>query len=103
MPALDRLEGALGSPRFGVVPVNIDQTRLDRPRAFLHDIGATHLPYYADKSADILQALRGKGLPTTVLIGPDGCEIGTMAGPAPWDSPDAKAVVARVAQPPQGT
>ena len=102
MPALDRLEGALGSPHFAVVPVNIDTTRLDRPRAFLHDIGATHLPYYADKSADILQALRGKGLPTTVLIGPDGCEIGTMAGPAPWDSPDAKALVAKVTQPPQG-
>ena len=102
MPALDRLEGALGSPRFSVVPVNIDQTRLERPRAFLRDIGATHLPYYADKSADILQALRGKGLPTTVLIGPDGCEIGTMAGPAPWDSPDAKALVTKMAEPPQG-
>ena len=29
------------------------------------------------------------GLPTTILIGKDGCEIGTMAGPAQWDSQDA--------------
>ena len=102
MPALDRLEGALGSPHFAVVPVDIDTTRLDRARAFLQDTGATHLKYYADNSADILQAVHGKGLPTSVLIGPDGCEIGTMAGPAPWDSPDAKALVERLGQPPNG-
>ena len=98
MPALDRLEGMLGSPSFEVVPVDIDTARLDRPRAFLQEIGATHVKYWADDSADILQALHGKGLPTTLLIGPDGCEIGTMAGPALWDSPDAKALVERVAQ-----
>jgi hypothetical protein len=27
------------------------------------------------------------------LIGADGCEIGVMAGPAEWDSPEALAVV----------
>ena len=53
-------------------------------------------------SADILQVLHGKGLPTSVLIGPDGCEIGTIAGPATWDSPEAKALVERVAQEPNG-
>ena len=102
MPALDRLQGALGSQRFEVVPVDIDTARLDRARAFLQDIGATHLKYYADNSADILQTLHGSGLPTSVLIGPDGCEIGTVAGPATWDSPDAKALVGRAAQAPNG-
>ena len=99
MPALDRLQGALGSDHFEVVPVDLDTTRLDKPRAFLHDIGASHLKFYADHSADILQALHGKGLPTSVLIGPDGCEIGTMDGPATWDSPDAKALITRVSEP----
>ena len=102
MPALDRLEGALGSPRFAVVPVDVDTARLDRARGFLHEIGTQHLRYYADTTADIIQALHGKGLPTTVLIGPDGCEIGTMAGPATWDSPEAKALIERLAQSPQG-
>ena len=45
MPALDRLEGALGSNGFEVVTVDTDTTRLDRPRAFLQDIGATHLAF----------------------------------------------------------
>ena len=99
MPALDRLQGALGSKDFAVVPVDIDQLRLDKPRAFLKEIDAKHLPFYSDSSADILQALKGKGLPTTVLIGRDGCEIATMAGPAAWDSPEAKALILRLATP----
>ncbi len=34
------------------------------------------------------------GLPTSLLIGPDGCELAVMAGPAQWDSDDAAKVVA---------
>ena len=96
MPALDNLQGALGDTRFSVIPVNIDQLRLDKPRAFFKDIGVKNLPFYVDSSADILQALRGKGLPTTVLIGKDGCEIGTMAGPAQWDSREAQTLIQRL-------
>ncbi len=100
MPALDKLQGALGSPGFAVVPVNIDTARLERPRAFLKQLGAS-LPFYADHTADILQRLKARqtivGLPTTILIGRDGCEIGTMAGPAQWDSPEAEALIAKVA------
>ena len=99
MPALDNLQGSLGGQNFSVIPVNIDQLRLDKPRAFFRDIGAKNLPFYVDSSADILHALRGKGLPTTVLIGKDGCEIGTMAGPAQWDSRDAKTLIERLAAP----
>jgi thiol-disulfide isomerase/thioredoxin len=100
MPALAKLQANLGSNDFSVVAINIDTTRLDRPKAFLREIGATSLPYYADNTADILQALKQSekiiGLPTTILIGKDGCEIGTMAGPAAWDSPDAETLIKRV-------
>ena len=101
MPALDKLQKALGSKDFTVVPVNIDTTRLDKPKAFLQQIGATNLPFYADSTADILQAVKQNqridGLPTTILIGRDGCEIGTMAGPAQWDSLDARALIEKLA------
>ena len=100
MPSLDKLQESLGASNFSVVPVNIDTARLDKPRAFLKEIGATHLPFYSDSTADILQSLKQSdkviGLPTTVLIGADGCEIGTMAGPAVWDSPDAKALIEKI-------
>lgn len=97
MPALAKLQTALGSKDFSVVAINIDTARLDKPKSFLKEIGATTLPFYADNTADILQQLKRNqkilGLPTTILIGKDGCEIGTMAGAAEWDSPDAQALI----------
>lgn len=103
MPALDKLQAQLGSKDFAVVPVDVDTVRLDRARGFFKEIGATSLPYYADNTADILRQLKSKanlvGLPTTILIGQDGCEIGTMAGPADWASPDAKALIEKLGQP----
>ena len=34
------------------------------------------------------------GLPTTILIDKDGCEIGSLAGAAAWDSQDALKLLA---------
>jgi thiol-disulfide isomerase/thioredoxin len=97
MPALDRLQGMLGSKDFAVVAVNIDTAKLDRPRAFLNETGVKNLKLYTDSTAAAFQTLKqaGKvlGLPATILIGKDGCEIGTMAGPAEWDSKDALALL----------
>jgi thiol-disulfide isomerase/thioredoxin len=93
MPTLDALEQKLGGPNFQVVAVNIDTRDPDKPKAFLKDVGATHLGYYADASAKSFQDLksigRAFGMPTTLLVDPHGCEIGTIAGPADWASPDA--------------
>ncbi|HEX3440908.1 MAG TPA: TlpA family protein disulfide reductase, partial [Pseudolabrys sp.] len=42
------------------------------------------------KSFQELKAIgRAFGMPTTVLVDPHGCEIGTIAGPAEWASGDA--------------
>ncbi|MTH96448.1 TlpA disulfide reductase family protein [Roseibium sp. RKSG952] len=97
MPALDELERDLGSQDFEVVAVNLDRGGPDKPKAFLNEIGVKDLTYYSDSSNQLLQDLRKKaratGLPTTILIGPEGCEIGTMYGPAEWASSDAKQLI----------
>ncbi len=97
MPALDTLEGKLGGPDFQVVAINVDTARLDRPKTFLHDAGIEHLASFADPSGNVLQELKGDGqllgLPTTLLIDKGGCELGTMAGPAEWASPEAEQLV----------
>ena len=93
MPALDALQGKLGSDRFEVVTVNIDTRNLDKPKAWLQEVGIGRLGYYADPSAKVFQDLKaiGKafGMPTTLLIDPQGCELGSLAGPAEWGSEDA--------------
>jgi thiol-disulfide isomerase/thioredoxin len=93
MPALDGLEARLGGPRFQVVAVNIDTRDPDKPRNWLKETGIDHLAYYADASAKVFQDLKlaGKafGMPTTLIVDPQGCEIGNLAGPAEWASDDA--------------
>ena len=102
MPALDSLEGRLGGPAFEVVAVNIDTRDADKPRTWLKEVGVGRLGYYADTSAKVFQDLkmtgRAAGMPTTVLVDPAGCEIGTMSGPAEWASEDAVRLVTAALQ-----
>jgi thiol-disulfide isomerase/thioredoxin len=93
MPTLDALEGKLGAKDFQVVAVNIDTRDPNKPKTFLKQIGVQKLSYYADPSAKSFQDLkaigRAFGMPTTLLVDPKGCEIGSIAGPAEWASDDA--------------
>lgn len=97
MPALDALQAMLGGNDFDVVAVDIDTRDPQKPRAFLKEVGVTHLAYYADDSARVFETLKeaGKafGMPTTVLVDRNGCEIGDMAGPAEWSSDDGVKLV----------
>ena len=97
MPALDALEGKLGGPGFEVVAVNIDTRDPAKPRAWLKEVGVDRLGYYADPSAKVFQDLkivgRAAGMPTTLLVDPAGCEVGTVAGPAEWASEDGVRLV----------
>jgi thiol-disulfide isomerase/thioredoxin len=101
MPALDKLQAEAGGPKFEVVTVNVDTARVERAGKFLDEIGVSHLQRYADHSGDTFETLRlaGKalGLPTSLLIDAEGCEIGVVAGPANWTSPDAMAAVKALA------
>ena len=92
MPALNALQEKLGSPDFDVVAVNVDTRNLDKPKNWLHEVGVGHLAYYSDASVKVFQDLKavGKaiGMPTTLLIDPNGCEIASLSGPAEWASDD---------------
>jgi len=97
MPALAALQQKLGGPGFEVVAVNIDTRNLDKPKEWLQQAGVTGLGYYADASARVFQELKsvGKavGMPTSLLIDGNGCEIAYLAGPAEWASEDALKLV----------
>ena len=97
MPTLDALQEKLGGADFAVVAVNIDTRDANKPKQFLKEIGVQKLGYYADPTAKTFQDLkaigRAFGMPTTMLIDRQGCEIGTIAGPAQWASDDAVKLV----------
>jgi thiol-disulfide isomerase/thioredoxin len=98
MPALDALEAKLGGQSFSVVAINLDTGDSAKPRKFLNDIGIKHLAFYQDPSTNVFQDLKryGRaivGLPVTLLVDRDGCELGTLRGPAEWASEDALALL----------
>ena len=97
MPALDALEDRLGAPDFEVVAINIDTRNPDKPKDWLREAGVGRLAYYSDINAKVFQDLKavGKavGMPTTLLIDPNGCEIASLAGPAEWASDDGVKLV----------
>ncbi len=93
MPALDRLQAALGGPDFEVVALSLDRGGASASKKFLDGTGATKLALYVDPSAKLANEFKAIGLPTTLLIGRDGREIGRLLGPAEWDAEDARALV----------
>lgn len=97
MPALDRLQAALGGESFTVVPVSIDTGDPERPAKFLESIGTKNLPLNVDASTRIFEDLKRRslalGLPVTVLLDRNGCHLGHMNGPAEWDSPEARRLI----------
>jgi thiol-disulfide isomerase/thioredoxin len=93
MPALDALQSKLGGADFEVVSINIDTRDTDKPKAWLNNAGVHTLAYYADHNAKVFQDLKaiGKafGMPTTLIVDRNGCELAALAGPAEWASGDA--------------
>ncbi|WP_022719568.1 TlpA disulfide reductase family protein [Rhodopseudomonas sp. B29] len=103
MPALDNLQASLGSPNFEVVAINIDTRDPGKPKQFLEDGKLTHLAVFNDASAKVFQELksigRALGMPTSLLVDSNGCEIATINGPAEWDSADATALIKAAVKP----
>jgi len=63
----------------------------------------TRLNYFSDQKATVFQDLkqigRALGMPTSVLMDGQGCEIGTIAGPAEWGGDDAIKLIKAALQP----
>src|SRR6201999_2498002 len=103
MPALDSLQTKLGGQDFQVVAVNIDTRDPEKPKNFLKDANLTKLSYFSDSKAKVFQDLknigRALGMPTSVLVDGQGCEIATIAGPAEWASDDAVKLITAAIKP----
>ena len=103
MPALDELQGKLSGPNFEVVAINIDTRDPEKPKNFLKEANLTRLGYFADSKAKVFQDLKsvGKalGMPTSILVDGQGCEIANLAGPAEWASDDAIALIKAAVKP----
>lgn len=89
MPALDRLQAKLGvKAEPEIVAISVDAVSFDQLHAFYSVLGISNMAVYRGNEADIFQALRIVGLPTTLLIDHNGQEIARLIGPTAWDGPE---------------
>jgi len=93
LPSLARL--AEFAPGLKVVAIDTDSTKVDAA-GFLKSHNAGSLPVYVDSDHMMLRSFVVPGLPTTILIGPDGKVIARAEGPADWGSVDAVAYFKRI-------
>ena len=98
MPTLAALQTAEAAKGVKVVEVSLDaESATDKAKAFM----AAHPPlaFYQDPKTAFMVGMQPQllGFPTTVLIDRSGQERAVYAGDTDWNSPEAKAVVERLA------
>jgi len=99
MPALDALAGKYNAEDFMVLPINLDlgAAGLEKAQRFLDEGQFAHLPLYADNSFAAFDRLKQQavaiGLPATLVLDQNGCELAVLQGPAEWNTPDGEAVI----------
>ena len=84
MPALARLQAALGGPTFAVVAVSIDVEGIAVAAPYLRSLGITRLAPWHDAFHDA-GALVAAGIPLTLLVDAQGREVGRRRGQTRWD------------------
>ena len=93
LPSLKRLNARLGGDRFAVLALSQDLGGWDRIAPFWERHGLDGLAAFHDPKARAARAAKVRGLPTTVLYGRDGRELGRLVGHAEWDSDEALALL----------
>ncbi len=96
MPALDRLQKDLGGDKFEVVALSVDRQGAPASKKFLEETKVANLKLFTESTSKSIGLIKAPGLPTTLLIDTEGREIGRLAGPAEWDSADAKRLIQSV-------
>ena len=89
MASLNRLVKLVAGKNIRIVPISVDVNGVSTVRQYLDQNKLADLSVYNDATSKIMGTLQIVGIPTTILFGPDGREIGRMIGPAQWDAPES--------------
>ena len=81
-------QAQMASDRFQVVALSVDQQGLAIARKFYAETEIKALPLYIDRTAKAAFTLDAGGLPATLLVDPQGREVGRHLGAVKWDSPE---------------
>lgn len=96
---LSALQEEFGGESFEVLTLATGRNIPARISAFFDEIGVDNLPRHQDPKQALARDMGVLGLPVTVILDPEGQEIGRLMGDADWSSDSAKAIIAALLSP----
>ena len=96
MPHLSALQNTLGGDDFEVVTIATGRNPRPAMERFLAEIEVDNLPLHTDPRQTLARNMGVLGLPVTVILDPDGFELGRMQGDADWSNDNALAILRTV-------
>lgn len=93
LPSLGTLQQELGSDRFQVVTIAVDERDPAKIGPFLAQHGAANLPVLIDRDRTLDKVVQVIALPTSLLVDVDGKVKAMLTGDACWNKGTALAAV----------
>lgn len=93
LPSLERLDAALPDDGAQVVLISQDRGGFKQTERFLKKLDVNFPDNFVDERLKFSRSIGVVSLPTTIIMAPDGKEVGRLVGTAEWDSPEALALV----------
>lgn len=90
---LAALQEEYGSDTFEVLTIATSRNPPPKMKAFFDEIGVDNLPLHRDPKSMLARQMGVLGLPVTLILNPEGQEIGRLTGDADWSSNDTRAVL----------
>jgi len=85
MPSLDKLAVRFHKKGLIVVAVSQDLNKLSKVKSFLQPMMLEEIVIWYDEKNKGFRELGLRGLPTTILINPDGLMVAKLEGSAEWN------------------
>lgn len=85
MPALDRLAARLEKSGIVVVAISQDEGGATQVRPFVEKLKLTKIRVLFDPDKKAFRDYALRGLPTTILVSPEGKLVARLEGSAAWD------------------
>ncbi len=85
MPSLDRLAGRLPESAFAVLAVSQDVGGAKTAKPAFERLNPRRLKLYLDPDRRLGAEIGVRGMPTTLILGPDGAPLSYCEGAVAWD------------------
>ncbi|MCH2077072.1 MAG: TlpA family protein disulfide reductase [Rhodobacteraceae bacterium] len=93
MPMLAELQAEFSGDAFEVVTIATGRNKVEGMQKFFYEIAVDNLPMFRDPKQAVARDMAVLGLPTTVILDPEGNEIARLRGDADWASESAKSII----------